>query len=322
MPEEKYLSAFKDIEFPYPATLFDDYSGRSKAAKTQEMSILRDMSMSYDLKVDQLKDEEKTDWEKRDWEKAMTRMTPAQKKAWDEAYNEENEAFVKANLQGEELLKWKYQRYIKDYMRCIKSVDDQVGRVIKWLEAEGILDNTIIVYTSDQGFYLGEHGYFDKRFMYEESFRTPLIIRYPKLIKKGVQSQALVQNIDYAATYLNVANITVPQDYQGKSLVPLFKGKIPTDWRKELYYQYYDYPAVHSVRKHYGIRTNRYKLIHFYGPGKGKDKGINLNEWEFYDLKKDKNEMHNLYGVAKYAKIITDLKVRLDKKRAEIKTIE
>jgi arylsulfatase A-like enzyme len=322
MPEEKYLNAFKNIEFPYPSTLFDDYSGRSKAAKTQEMSILPDMSMSYDLKVDQLKDEEKTDWEKRDWEKAMTRMTPAQKKAWDEAYNDENESFVKANLHGEELLKWKYQRYIKDYLRCIKSVDDQVGRVIKWLEAEGILDNTIIVYTSDQGFYLGEHGWFDKRFMYEESFRTPLIIRYPKLIKKGVQSQALVQNIDYAATYLNVANITVPQDYQGKSLVPLFKGITPTDWRKELYYQYYDYPAVHSVRKHYGIRTDRYKLIHFYGQGKGKDNGINLNDWEFYDLKKDKNEMHNLYGVAKYAKIITDLKVRLDKKRAEIKTIE
>lgn len=322
MPEEKYLNVFKDLEFPYPETLLDDYSTRSKAAKTQEMTILKDMTMSYDLKVDQLKDKEKTPWIKRDWDRAMARMTPSQLKTWNDAYNEENEAFVRANLQGEALLKWKYQRYIKDYMRTIKTVDDQVGRVIDWLEKEGLLENTIIVYTSDQGFYLGEHGWFDKRFMYEESFRTPLIIRYPKLVKKGVKTDALVQNIDFAATYLDIANIPVPDDYAGKSLVPLFKGKTPANWRKELYYQYYDYPAVHSVRKHYGIRTDRYKLIHFYGKGQNKDKGIDMNDWEFYDLKKDKHEVNNQYWNPKYAKVIDELKVRLTKMRAEIKVIE
>lgn len=322
MPEEKYLNAYKEVEFPYPATLFDDYATRGGAAKTQEMSILHDMSLAYDLKVDQLKDVETTPWIIRDWGIAMNRMTPEQRAVWDKAYRQENEAFVAANLQGEELLKWKYQRYVKDYLRCIKSVDEQVGRVIQWLEKEGILDNTIIVYTSDQGFYLGEHGWYDKRFMYEESFSMPLIVRYPPLIKRGTHCHALVQNIDFAPTYLDLANVPVPKDMAGKSWRNIFSGKIPEDWRKEVYYHYYDYPAVHSVRKHYGIRSDRYKLIHFYGEGKGKDVGNNIDTWEFYDLKNDKHEIKNLYDNPGYSKQIEDMKVRLEKIRKEIKIKE
>ena len=318
MPELKYLNDFKEIELPYPATLFDDYATRGDATRTQEMSIFKDMTLAYDLKVDQLKDVEKTPWVKRDWDIAMARMTPEQLSIWNNAYQKENEAFVAAKLEGKELLKWKYQRYVKDYLRCIKSVDEQVGRVIQWLEKEGMLDNTIIVYTSDQGFYLGEHGWYDKRFMYEESFRMPLIVRYPKLVKPASHCHALVQNIDFAPTYLDLANVSVPEDMAGVSWRKLFQERVPKDWRKEIYYHYYDYPAVHSVRKHEGIATDRYKLIHFYGPGGGKDVGQDIDYWELYDLKKDKFEVNNVYANPAYAAVLKDMHKRLEAKRKEI----
>lgn len=324
MPEPKYLNFYDDVEFPYPETLFDDYEGR-EAASTQEMSIAKDMSWSYDLKVDQLKDKDKTPWIVRDWKRALDRMTPEERKAWDEAYDDENLKMIDRNLSGEELVKWKYQRYIKDYVRCIKSLDDQIGRVLDYLDKNGLTENTIIVYTSDQGFYMGEHGWFDKRFMYEESFRTPLIVRFPKMMKKkGTRCDALVQNIDYAPTYLDIAGIEKPEWMVGRSLTELFRneGKEPEDWRNTLYYHYYDYPAVHMVRRHDGVFDGRYKLIHFYGEGKQKDKGNDIDKWELYDLQEDPCEVNNIYGEEGTSEITKWLTEELERYRKDSKVME
>lgn len=323
MPEPKYLDLYEDVEFPLPETFYDDYSTRCSAAHTQDMSISETMTLVYDLKVAELKNVPPYDKEANvgDLEWLLNRMTPEQKEIWYKAYNPRNQKFIDQNLSGDDLLKWKYQRYLRDYLRCIKSVDDQVGRLIEYLEKEGLMDNTIIVYTSDQGFYMGEHGWFDKRFMYEESFRTPLIIRYPKMIKGGTKSDALVQNIDYAPTMLSLAGVEKPAEMGGTSLEPLFDGQKPADWRTSLYYHYYDYPAVHNVRRHDGVRTDRYKLIHFYGEGKMKDdKSIDCNE--LYDLQNDPNELNNLYGKEGYDNITSDLQVLLDKYRKDLKIDE
>lgn len=318
MPDTKYLNLYEDVEFPYPATFKDDYATRGEAAHKQQMSISTDLSLIYDLKVRELKERPalKNDWSVRSLEGLLNRMNPEERRIWVDTYKIRNQKFIEQNLQADELLKWKFQRYVRDYMRCIKSVDDEVGRLLAYLEKEGLMDNTIIVYTSDQGFYMGEHGWFDKRFMYEESFRTPLIIRYPAKIKAGTVSDALVQNIDYAPTYLDMAGIEKPAFMVGNSLLPLFKnkGKAPSDWRKYLYYHFYDYPAVHNVRRHDGIRDKRYKLIHFYG------KGINYNE--LYDLKEDPNELHNVYGDPYYDKIAKRLQAQLDKFRRDQKVDE
>lgn len=317
MPEQKYLDLYDDVEFPYPETLFDDYEGR-EAAASQEMSIEKDMSWAYDLKVNQLKDQDRIEWTKRDWERARKRMTSEELEAWDKAYDSENEEMIRQNLKGEELVKWKYQRYIRDYVRCIKSLDDQIGRVLEYLDKNGLTENTIVVYTSDQGFYMGEHGWFDKRFMYEESFRTPLIIRYPKMIKKkGVKCNALVQNIDYAPTYMNLAGVKQPTWMIGRSLTDLFvnNSDTPDNWRKSLYYHYYDYPAIHMVRRHDGVTDGRYKLIHFYGKGKGKDKGNDIDSWELYDLQNDPTETDNIYSRMKDSETVDKLKTELQKYR-------
>jgi len=317
LPEPQYLTLYEDIEFPKPETFNDDYTTRCSPASTQDMTISKTLSLDYDLKFF----EPKKDKEKNTWGFEFNRMTPAQKEAWLNAYTPVNEDFVDKNLTGEELVNWKFQRYIKDYLRCIKSIDDQVGRIIDYLEKEGLVDNTIIVYTSDQGFYMGEHGWFDKRFMYEESFRTPLIIRYPNHIKAATETDALVQNLDYAPTFLSLAGVEKPKEMSGNSLEPLFAGEKPEGWRKSLYYHYYDYPAVHSVRRHDGVRSERYKLIHFYGEGKkGNDKDIDCNE--LYDLQNDPNELNNLYGKAGYEEITADLQTTLDKYREDLKVDE
>ncbi|WP_278410760.1 sulfatase [Phocaeicola coprocola] len=324
MPEQKYLNLYDDVEFPYPATLFDDYKGR-KAASTQEMSIKNDMTWAYDLKVDQLKERDNIKWTIRDWERALGRMTPEERAAWDAAYKDENEELIRKNLKGDDLIKWKYQRYIRDYVRCIKSLDDQIGRVLDYLDKNGLTDNTIIVYTSDQGFYMGEHGWFDKRFMYEESFRTPLIIRYPEKIKnKGIKCDALVQNIDFAPTYLSLAGVEQPSWMVGRSLIDLMEndGKTPADWRKTLYYHYYDYPAIHMVRRHDGVSDGRYKLIHFYGKGKGKDTGNDIDEWELYDTSVDSLELNNIYNEEENNIVIEYLKRELSLYREKYKVNE
>jgi arylsulfatase A-like enzyme len=321
------------VEFPYPETFNDDYSTRAAAA-SQEMSIARNMELVYDLKVDEPVDDAAllSEWECNGgewakeierWHKYLNRLAPEQRAAWTKGYEERNKRFVAQKLKGEELLKWKYQEYLKDYLRCIKTVDDEVGRLINYLEEHDLLGNTIIVYTSDQGFYMGEHGWFDKRFMYEESFRTPLIIRYPgNNVPRGIENDALVQNIDYAPTYLDAAGAVKPEAMTGTSLLPLLSGNTPADWREYLYYHYYDYPAIHQVRRHDGVRDTRYKLVHFYGEGFGKDKGNDIDFNELFDLQNDPNELNNLYGQAAYQDIADRLQKRLDKFRTDLNTDE
>ena len=207
-----------------------------------------------------------------------------------------------ANLSRDEFRKWSHLRYMKDYLRCIAGIDENVGRILKFLDENGLAQNTVIVYTSDQGFYLGEHGWFDKRFMYEESMHTPLIMRLPRGLNKRGDIPQLVQNIDYAPTFLELAGVSVPEDMQGVSLVPLLKGESPDDWRHSLYYHFYEYPAEHAVKRHYGVRTERYKLIHFYN---------DIDVWELYDLKEDPSEMNNLYGRESTEEITRQLKDEL-----------
>lgn len=324
MPEPKYYNLYEDAEFPYPDNFFDDYSNRGAAAKSQQMSIANDMTMGYDLKVTELNDNlpPHLKWSKADWEKARARMTPEQLQAWDSAYVPRNKAMLDAHLSGVELAKWKYQRYIKDYMRTIKSVDDQIGRLLDYLDENNLTENTIIVYTSDQGFYMGEHGWFDKRFMYEESFRTPLLMMYPKKIKAGSVCNELVQNIDFAPTYLALAGVESPVKMDGRSLEPLFSGEKPEEWRKTLYYHYYDYPAIHMVRRHDGVSDGRYKLIHFYGEGKAKDQGVDAEYFELYDLLTDPHEMKNVFNDANYSEHIDRLMNELKRYQQNLKIAE
>ena len=207
-------------------------------------------------------------------------------------------------LSGQELKKWKYQRYIKDYLRCIASVDDNVGRLLDYLDESGLAENTVLVYTSDQGFYLGDHGWFDKRFMYEESLRMPLLVRYPQKIRPGSVNEDMVLNLDFGPTFLDFAGVARPADMQGRSFRRVLLDKTPKDWRTSMYYHYYEYPAVHMVKRHYGVRTQRYKLIHFYN---------DIDAWELYDLQEDPNELNNVYDNPAYADIVRELKAELER---------
>ena len=284
------LALYEDKTFPLPDNFFDDYEGRPAAA-AQEMSIAKDMDMIYDLKM--LRPDKETRL-KSLYEKYIGRMDEGQRAAWDKFYGSIIDDFYKKNPQGKELANWKFQRYIRDYMKTVKSLDDNVGRVLDYLKEKGLDDNTLVVYTSDQGFYMGEHGWFDKRFMYEECQRMPLIIRYPKAIKAGSTSNAICMNVDFAPTFLDFAGVEIPSDIQGTSMKPVLEneGKTPADWRKAAYYHYYEYPAEHSVKRHYGIRTQDFKLIHFYN---------DIDEWEMYDMKADPREMNNVFGKPEYA---------------------
>ena len=237
----------------------------------------------------------------------LKRMDEQQRNNWMEAYEGENQEFLKARLKGKELALWKFNRYIKDYLRCIQSVDDGVGEVLDYLDKNGLADNTIVVYTSDQGFYLGEHGWFDKRFMYEQSLKTPLIIRFPKEIAPGSVNNNLVMNLDFAPTFLDYAGVEIPADMQGTSFRNLVSGK-SSEWRDAVYYHYYEFPAEHMVKRHYGVRTGRYKLIHFY---------YDIDEWELYDLETDPDEMQNVYGDPAYAEVRADLHKKLIKLRLQ-----
>jgi len=306
--DEKHLTMYDDEEIPIPETFYDDYSTRSDAARQQEMTIRDHMNLAFDLKVPAEGDTSTLKGLDLAYFNNLKRMTPEQRKAWEAAYNPKNEAFKKANLQGKELAEWKYQRYIKDYLRCFASVDDNIGRVLDYLEEKGLAENTIVVYTSDQGFYLGEHGWYDKRFMYEESLRMPLIVRYPKEIEKGTVTEDMVLNLDFAPTFLDFAGVKIPGEMQGSSMRSILKGKAPQDWRESIYYHYYEYPGWHMVKRHYGIRTKQYKLIHFY---------YDIDAWEFYDLENDPHELNNLYDDAAHQEIIEKLKVELEKLREQ-----
>ena len=292
------LALYEDRTFTLPENFFDDYEGRPAAA-AQEMSIVRDMDMIYDLKM--LRPDRETRL-KSLYEQFIGRMNPEQRAAWDAFYGPVIEEFYRKNPQGRELAEWKFTRYMRDYMKTVKSLDDNVGRVLDYLEEKGMLDNTLVVYTSDQGFYMGEHGWFDKRFMYEESMHTPLIMRLPKGYAAHGDIPQLVQNIDYAPTFLEMAGVEVPDDMHGESLAPLLRGEQPAEWRDALYYHFYEYPAEHMVKRHYGIRTDRWKLIHFYN---------DIDVWELYDLASDPAEMHNLYGKPGTEEVTADLKARL-----------
>ena len=301
MPDFPNMHLFEDVDFPEPETLFDDYTTRGPQMKTQELTIDRHMGYAFDFKVRELKNEPTLQYIRDSWLMAMAEMDSEQRATWEAIYDKKNEEFLKNPSVGKDLLRWKYQRYVKEYCRTIRSVDEQVGRLLDYLEEKGVLDNTVIVYTSDQGFLLGEHGLYDKRFMYEESFRTPLIISCPSLVKKHSVCKELVQNIDLAPTFLSLAGVEVPKEMSGRSLLPLFKNGKAENWRNELYYHFYDYPAVGSVRKHDGIRTKRYKLIHWHGEGSGNDEAIDF--WELYDLKKDVMEVNNVYDNPKYVNL-------------------
>lgn len=352
MPEQKYLDLYEDVEFPVPATFWDDYETRGVAAHTQKLNIANAMEMAQDLKVPELCDTTTAEghFSYVCLMGELGRLTPEERAAWDKHYGPRNTKLLEAKLTGKELTVWKYQNYMKDYLRCIKSVDDSVGELLAYLEKEGLLDNTIIVYTSDQGFWMGEHGWFDKRFMYEESFRTPLLIRYPQAIKAGSRCSRLVQNLDFAPTLLDVAGVKVPEQMEGRSLVPLFgENRDTVEWRKSLYYHYYDYPTFHLVRRHDGVRTDRYKLIHFYGkggvegatpnmlkPGTRENRTFNMlskanyfptssediNYNELYDLEKDPNELNNLYGQPGYEEITKELQGLLDDYRTKLNVTE
>ena len=300
LPAPKYLNLFDDKTFDPPANYFDDYSGRGRAAHEQEMEVARHARWGHDFKLIVSPEGDSTEF-KND----LKRMNPKQRADWMAAYESENQEFLKSKLQGKELALWKFNRYIKDYLRTIQSVDDGVGEILDYLDRNGLAENTIVVYTSDQGFYLGEHGWFDKRFMYEQSFRTPLLIRYPREIKPGTLNEKLVMNLDFAPTFLDYAGIAKPQDMQGESFRQLVAGKSSV-WRDAAYYHYYEFPAEHMVKRHYGISTERYKLIHFY---------YDIDEWELYDLKADPQEMTNLYGKPEVASIQADLHLKLEELR-------
>lgn len=303
MSDIKHLPLYEDKTFELPANFYDDYAGREAAAK-QEMSIAsaHDMDLVNDLKI--LHPDIQTRLGKGYELGEYARLDSAQKVAWDAHYRPIIDEFMAADLTGKELAEWKFQRYMRDYAKTIQSLDENVGRLLDYLEQNGLLGNTLIIYTSDQGFYMGEHGWFDKRFMYEESFSTPLVMMFPKsLSAKHGNIDALVQNIDFAPTMLDVAGVEIPEDIQGVSLVPLLKSQnTPADWRTSLYYHFYEYPGEHAVRRHYGVRTERYKLIRFYN---------DIEAWELFDLETDSMEMNNLYGKPGYEKITEEMHAEL-----------
>ena len=346
-PDVKHLGMYDNVGFPLPETLWDDYSTRGSAAHTQKMQIDRDMELALDLKVDSLG---------RPVDRFNStiaeygRLNPEQRAAYEKYFGARYERFQHDSLTGKDLVVWKYQTYLRDYLSVIHSVDENVGRLLKYLDEHGLAENTIVVYASDQGFYMGEHGWFDKRFMYEESMRTPLVIRYPREIRAGSVSSEMVQNIDYAPTFLEYAGVKQPKEMTGRSLRKLFKHTANNSkkihWRKSLYYHYYDYPAWHLTRKHDGVRTDRYKLIHFYGKGGARaltenryqqqegTREYNSYRWmaqsgyitddpdidyyELYDLQEDPSELNNIYGKPGTERITKRLKRLLKRYRKEL----
>jgi arylsulfatase A-like enzyme len=292
-PDAKHASLYEDIDIPEPETFNDDYRTRSAAAAEATMRIDRNLT-HQDLKVTPppgLKGKQLAEWQQA-VDQEMTVVVHGEKKT----------------ISGQELKKWKYQKYIKDYLRCIASVDENVGRLLDYLDQSGLSQNTIVIYTSDQGFFLGDHDWFDKRFMYEESLRMPFVIRYPSQIKSGSINDSMILNVDFAPTFLEYAHIPVPSDIQGKSLKPLLEGKRPESWRRSMYYRYYHYPGDHKVQQHYGVRTERYKLIYF----------NRIDAWELYDLQKDPTEIRNIYEEKDSAVIVQQLKKELKRLRTEL----
>ncbi len=292
-PALRHLGHDGDREYPEPKTLFDDYAGRGLAERDQDMTLEKTMTQR-DVKL-----------------VAPGNLTAEQREQWDAYYEPRNEKFRQTKLTGKDLIRWRYQRYMHDYLGCIKAVDENVGRLLKYLDDEGLAENTLVVYASDQGFYLGEHGWFDKRWIFEESLRTPLLVRWPGVTTPGSTSDALVSNVDFAQTFLEAAGVASPADMQGRSLVSLLAGNQPDDWRTSFYYHYYEYPRPHHVRPHYGVVTPRHKLVHFYGP--------DVDYWELFDRETDPHEMKSVYDDAQYADVRRELHAEVTRLRGELK---
>lgn len=300
VPAERHYKLFDGIKMPEPDTLFDDYANRSSALKRQEMTLAKDFWWEHDLLLPGKSTDPRFLNGLANGE--FRRMSPAQKAAFDAAYGAENRKLsedLAAGMSDEDATRWKYQRYIKNYLRCVRAVDESVGRLLDYLDESGLAKNTIVIYASDQGFYLGEHGWYDKRWMFEESFAMPFLIRWPRVVKPGVRSKALIQNIDYAPTFLEAAGVKVPEDIQGRSLLPVLKnaGVAPADWRKAIYY-FYSGERTHRVAAHNGVRNDRYKLFHLPGTG----------EWQLFDLEKDPREMKSVHDDPAYAPVLADMK--------------
>lgn len=288
----RHLGWDDDRKYPEPPTLFDDFAGRSKAVSDHDMGLDRTFT-ERDAKL-----------------AGPPKLSPADRAKWDAYYGPRNEAFRQAKLSGQELVRWRYNRYMHDYLACVKGVDESVGRLLQCLEEEGLAENTLVVCSSDQGFYLGEHGWFDKRWIFEESLRTPLLVRWPGKVQPGSVNRDIVSLIDFAETFLDVAGLPIPADMQGRSFVPLLKGRTPDDWRKSLYYHYYEYPAPHHVRPHYGVITDRYKLIHYYKP--------DVDDWELLDRQRDPLEVKNFIDDPEYAETVKELKAELERLREQV----
>ncbi|MCK5443576.1 MAG: sulfatase [Maribacter sp.] len=311
MPAERHYQSFTKNTYPLPETLFDDHKTRESTAGPAEMGVLDHMLLRYDLKVP-LETLEKLGLKERLGAGGVNKLNTAQKASWDSVYNPISEEFEKRypTMNDSTLAVWKYQRYMQDYLGTIAAVDENVGRLLDYMDTEGLAENTLVVYTSDQGFYLGEHGWFDKRFMYNESFKTPLLIKWPNVISPGTTEDEMVQNLDFAQTFLEVAGVISPDDMQGESLVPLLKREKEKWNRDAVYYHYYEYPAEHAVKRHYGIATKDYKLIHFY---------YDVDKWELYDQKKDPQEMNNVYDNPDYSQIVGEMKQKLETLRTKYK---
>jgi len=323
-PRADKFKEFSKKHFPEPTTLFDDYKGKGSAAKEAEMNLLSHMKYGHDTKIrpetlaemgSVLPEIPAMKWNKVDgFSGPYNRANEAQKALYDPIIDSINLEFKQdwPSMSREEKMRWKYQRYMQDYLGTISSVDDNVGRLLDYLEETELDQNTMIIYTSDQGFYLGEHGWFDKRFIYDESFKTPLLIQWPGHIAPGSTNDEMVQNLDFAQTLLEVANIEAPGDMQGESILSLLKSE--NTWTREaVYYHYYEYPAVHMVKRHYGIVSKTYKLVHFY---------YDVDEWELYDRLKDPSELHNIYDDPAYASIVTQLKLELKEMRIKYQDSE
>ena len=292
-PAPKYMDLYEGETIPEPVDLFDTWENRNSGAQTNEMSIRTHLRLKQDLKV----------------MGPPNILNEEQGAIWSKHYDPRNEWYEENKPEGDELISWMYQRYIKDYLRCIQSVDDSVGEVLDYLDEKGIADNTVVIYSSDQGFYLGDYGWYDKRWMYEPSMRTPLMVRWPGVTKPGSVNTEMVQNLDYAQTFLDIAGATAPDDMQGLSLEPLMRGNFLEENRDSLYYHYYEFPGVHAVPRHCGVRTDRFKLIYYY----------QLSEWELYDIKNDPRERDNLYGDVEYAGILQNMKRILKQEQIKYK---
>jgi arylsulfatase A-like enzyme len=292
-PNERYRREFANRSIPEPPTLRDNYSGRSDALRQQRQSVFHDLTRR-DLKLSPPKDLPAADIPR--WLNEKPLSVDIQRDGHP------------ITLTGEELNRWKYQRYLQDYLACVQSVDDNVGRVLDWLDAQGLAQNTLVIYTSDQGFFLGDHGLYDKRFMYEHSIRMPFLARWPAGIRPGSVSDALAINPDFAPTFLALAGAPIPDDMQGRNLQPIFSGNTPPDWRDAFYYRYYHDPGHHNTRAHYGIRTATHKLIHFW----------KLDQWELYDLSRDPDELHNLHADPAHASLADNLRSRLLRLKSDL----